>query len=106
MSTIVLGVDIKEVWEWVTYGGVGGEFCMRQAHVYQHIPYYSTPQYFGNLDTNYYINHCTNAVGLPSIIAWKALKSGHAISMNASSRRRSGARVTMGSIKHNSLTYA
>jgi len=23
MSTIVLGVDIKEDWEWVTYGGVG-----------------------------------------------------------------------------------
>jgi hypothetical protein len=24
MSTIVLGVDIKEVWEWVAYGEGGG----------------------------------------------------------------------------------
>ncbi len=54
----------------------GGNFawdrlmCIDIFHITQH---HST---FGNLEPNYYINHCTNAVGLPSIIAWKALKSG------------------------------
>jgi hypothetical protein len=59
------------------------------------ISIFHIPQHHSTLATWTLINHCTNSVDLPSIIAWKALKSGHGIPMNASSRRHSGARVTM-----------